>query len=182
MDEAEAERLVDTYSDMILRLSYTYLKNTDDAEDICQEVFLKMLAGKVIGDSVVSGNIRMTADAVIGDGRHVAVVYTLEKTDGTDFDEEMFYNESDDELQVFFRDEDWDLDADFTDSVIVGGTSYFLKIKGGKNSIQFVDTADADQNVIGGRFRRTFKDIGIFEEEIGEVKILERGRWRANFS
>ena len=133
--------------------------------------------GKAIGDSVVSGNIRMTADAVIGDGRHVAVVSTLEKTDGTDFDEEMFYNESDDELQIFFRDEDWDLDADFTDSVNVGGTSYFLKMKDGKKSIQFVDNAYANQNVIGGRFRRTFKDIGIYEGESDDVKILERGRW-----
>ena len=28
LDEAEARRLVDTYSDLILRLSYTYLKST----------------------------------------------------------------------------------------------------------------------------------------------------------
>lgn len=39
----EAERLVQTYSDLILRLSYTYLKTTQDAEDICQTVFLKLL-------------------------------------------------------------------------------------------------------------------------------------------
>ena len=37
----EAERLVNTYADLILRLSYTYLKNTQDAQDICQTVFLK---------------------------------------------------------------------------------------------------------------------------------------------
>ena len=43
LDRAEAERLVETYSDMILRLSYTYLKSTEDAQDICQSVFLKLL-------------------------------------------------------------------------------------------------------------------------------------------
>ncbi|MDO4269580.1 MAG: sigma-70 family RNA polymerase sigma factor [Eubacteriales bacterium] len=43
IDRAEAERLVETYSDLILRLSYTYLKSTHDAEDICQTVFLKLL-------------------------------------------------------------------------------------------------------------------------------------------
>ena len=43
--QAEAERLVSTYSDLILRLCYTYLKNTYDAEDICQEVLLKLLSG-----------------------------------------------------------------------------------------------------------------------------------------
>ena len=39
IDRAEAERLVDTYSDLILRLSYTYLKSTEDAKDSCQTVF-----------------------------------------------------------------------------------------------------------------------------------------------
>ena len=43
LDRAEAQRLVDTYSDLILRLSYTYLGSTDDAQDICQTVFLKLL-------------------------------------------------------------------------------------------------------------------------------------------
>ncbi len=44
IDDKEAGRLVNTYSDLILRLSYTYLKSTQDAEDICQTVFLKLLA------------------------------------------------------------------------------------------------------------------------------------------
>lgn len=51
IDEAEAERLVEAYSDMILRLSYTYLKSTQDAEDICQTVFLKLLASGKSFDS-----------------------------------------------------------------------------------------------------------------------------------
>lgn len=38
-----AEYLAQTYSDAILRLSYTYLKNTYDAQDICQTVFVKLL-------------------------------------------------------------------------------------------------------------------------------------------
>lgn len=42
LDRGEAERLVHAYSDLILRLSYTYLKSTDDAQDICQTVFLKL--------------------------------------------------------------------------------------------------------------------------------------------
>lgn len=45
MDPQEAERLVNAYSDLILRLSYTYLKSTQDGEDICQTVLLKLLAG-----------------------------------------------------------------------------------------------------------------------------------------
>lgn len=43
IDEQQARRLVQLYSDKILRLSYSYLKHTQDAEDICQTVFLKYL-------------------------------------------------------------------------------------------------------------------------------------------
>ena len=43
LDRQEAERLVETYADLILRLSYTYLSHTQDAQDICQTVFLKLL-------------------------------------------------------------------------------------------------------------------------------------------
>ena len=39
----EPERLVDTYADTILRVCYTYLRTTQDAEDICQDVLLKVL-------------------------------------------------------------------------------------------------------------------------------------------
>ena len=37
------EHLVETYADTILRLSYTYLKSTADAQDVCQTVFVKLL-------------------------------------------------------------------------------------------------------------------------------------------
>lgn len=39
----QAERLANAYADAILRLSYAYLKNTHDAQDVCQTVFLKLL-------------------------------------------------------------------------------------------------------------------------------------------
>jgi RNA polymerase sigma-70 factor (ECF subfamily) len=37
------ENLVDTYSDMILRICYSHMKNMSDAEDITQEVFIKLM-------------------------------------------------------------------------------------------------------------------------------------------
>ena len=42
---SRAEYLVRTYADTILRLGYTYLKNRDDAADVCQEVLMKAMAG-----------------------------------------------------------------------------------------------------------------------------------------
>ena len=41
--QEQAEYLANTYADAILRLSYTYLKNTHDAQDVCQTVFVKLL-------------------------------------------------------------------------------------------------------------------------------------------
>ena len=55
-DRADAERLVQTYSDLILRLAYTYLKSTHDAEDICQNIFLKLLTGGQTFDSPAHEN------------------------------------------------------------------------------------------------------------------------------
>lgn len=37
------ERLVERYADTVLRVGYTYLHSRADAEDVCQEVFLKAL-------------------------------------------------------------------------------------------------------------------------------------------
>lgn len=51
MDEFQARRLVNTYADMILRISYSYLKQTCDAEDICQTVFLKYITNNMTFDS-----------------------------------------------------------------------------------------------------------------------------------
>ena len=44
MNDHQARRLVNTYSDMILRISYHYLCQTSDAEDDCQTVFLRYLS------------------------------------------------------------------------------------------------------------------------------------------
>ena len=65
-NEDEARRLVETYADLILRLSYTYLKSTHDAEDLCQTVLLKLLQREAPFDSLAHEKawvIRTTANA-----------------------------------------------------------------------------------------------------------------------
>lgn len=47
----QAEYLVETYADAILRLCYTYMKNTFDAQDVCQTVFVKLLTEPRVFDS-----------------------------------------------------------------------------------------------------------------------------------
>ena len=44
----EVERLVAQYGDLILRVCVNCLKNTDDAEDVCQTVFLKLLTKRPV--------------------------------------------------------------------------------------------------------------------------------------
>ena len=41
--DALARRLVETYSDQLLRLGYSLLNSVPDAQDVCQEVLLKRL-------------------------------------------------------------------------------------------------------------------------------------------
>ena len=48
MDNKNAKYLVDAYADMVLRISLLYLKQSCDAEDICQEVFLKLLTADFV--------------------------------------------------------------------------------------------------------------------------------------
>ncbi|WP_417118986.1 RNA polymerase sigma factor [Olsenella phocaeensis] len=41
--QAEARRVVDAYSDMVLRLAMSYLHSLQDGEDVCQGVLFKLL-------------------------------------------------------------------------------------------------------------------------------------------
>ena len=40
---SEARRLVDTYTPLIMRLGYSYLRSKEDAEDLCQETLVKLV-------------------------------------------------------------------------------------------------------------------------------------------
>ena len=62
--EAEANRLVETYADTILRVSYTYLRSTQDAEDICQDVLLKALGHAGSFDSAEHERARIIRVAI----------------------------------------------------------------------------------------------------------------------
>ena len=48
---SEVERLVAQYGDLLLRVCINCLKSVDDAEDVCQTVFLKLLTKKPVFES-----------------------------------------------------------------------------------------------------------------------------------
>ena len=41
--DRDPERLVRAYADLVLRVCYTYLRSTVDAEDVCQDTLVKLL-------------------------------------------------------------------------------------------------------------------------------------------
>lgn len=41
--EHDLSELIHRHADMVMRIAFTYLKNSADAQDICQEVFMKVL-------------------------------------------------------------------------------------------------------------------------------------------
>ena len=41
--DRDPERLVRDYTDLVLRVCYTYLRSTADAEDVCQDTLVKLL-------------------------------------------------------------------------------------------------------------------------------------------
>ncbi len=43
MEHSEIVRLFETYSDDVFRLALSYLHNKQDAEDVCQSVFMKLI-------------------------------------------------------------------------------------------------------------------------------------------
>lgn len=46
MEREEQRRLVETYFDDVFRLAYSYLGSREDAEDVSQTVFLRLLEGR----------------------------------------------------------------------------------------------------------------------------------------
>lgn len=42
---------IDKYSDLLIRISFTYMKNISDAEDVAQEVFLRLIEKRPLFES-----------------------------------------------------------------------------------------------------------------------------------
>lgn len=43
MQGMSLETAVETYRDMVFRLAYTYMRSATDADDVCQDVFVKLM-------------------------------------------------------------------------------------------------------------------------------------------
>lgn len=69
----EAEALVDRWSDMILRVGYTWTESLQDAQDVCQTVLLKILTSHRPSSPAGVGDSQGGADSPLnGGGRNAA--------------------------------------------------------------------------------------------------------------
>ncbi len=97
MEEQEARRLVERYSDMILRLSISYLKSRQEAEDVCQNVFMKYISTNIAFQSEEHEKawiIRTTINAckdILKSAYHKKMVVTEEVWNGISQDEDAFW-------------------------------------------------------------------------------------------
>ncbi len=51
MEESNYSEMVEKYSDMVYRIAFNYMKNQEDAEDVYQNVFMKLLTKKHFSDT-----------------------------------------------------------------------------------------------------------------------------------
>ena len=138
------------------------------------------IIGNSIGKEVVSGGIKITADAVIGDQRHCAVIYSIEKEDGTAFDTDEI-KESDGNICLGFEKCHEIIEPRMEANNLgwgMSGNSYFVDNDKNDNKIQYVQIFEVDKNIIGGCLHSNFKDIRLYDEEWNDTdKLLANGEW-----
>ena len=138
------------------------------------------IIGNSIGKEVVSGGIKITADALIGDQRHCAVIYSIEKEDGTAFDTDEI-KESDGNICLGFEKSHEIIEPRMEANNLgwaMSGNSYFVDNDKNDNKIQYVQIFEVDKNIIGGCLHSNFKDIRLYDEEWNDTdKLLANGEW-----
>ena len=95
MEENEIINLFDTYSNMMYRISLSYLKNIAEAEDVVQKVFIKVIEGKV---KIINGKERaLLTQITINQCKDVLRSSWFKRTEELNFDIE-FEDSEDKEL------------------------------------------------------------------------------------
>ncbi|MEJ5998702.1 DUF4179 domain-containing protein [Corynebacterium sp. H130] len=128
--------------------------------------------GRPIGASDTSNGVRITADSIIGDARNFAVVYTIEKEDGSAFD----LPEPSDSglLRLNFQHSMTRIPGDAG----LGGSAYFFDRDPGDNAIQYVEQSSVFgiDSLQGKTAKVKLKDLS----SVGGTIVAE-GTWKLSF-
>lgn len=131
--------------------------------------------GHPIGASHTADGVTITADAIIGDTHSYAIVYSIQREDGTPLAEDI--PETNGVLSLDFSLFGTDLD------VMAGshGTSFFYDADPSDSAIQYVEMMTYDTPITGGIASAEFRDLTLVDLETYERTTLADGPWKLSF-
>ncbi|HIX31346.1 MAG TPA: DUF4179 domain-containing protein [Firmicutes bacterium] len=112
--------------------------------------------GHPVDASATADGVTVTADAVIGDKYHYAIVYTIAKDDGTAFDADLTPIPESGVLNLRWQ------SSNTTVGLPVGGhgSSYFFDADPADNAIQYIEQYSPNKPLSpGGRVKTVFQDL-----------------------
>lgn len=124
--------------------------------------------GVPVGASTTVGDYTLTADAVIGDRYHIAVVFTLARTDGA-------------QLPAGLRFDDW-LSSGVMHSS--GGGYMNHRLSGDQTKLYITEQWTGSDRLfwIKRDFQTEFRDLVIWDEENREKIPVQEGQWKLRFT
>jgi hypothetical protein len=127
--------------------------------------------GYPIGASVSDNGVTITAEAVMGDAYHCAVIYSIVKEDGTSFEVGL----SGSYLPLWFEEQSMSM------GYVGGGhgSSYFYDADPTDNVIQYVDIMEYDGDITGRTATAKFENLLVWTED--GYQTLAEGTWKLKF-
>ena len=132
--------------------------------------------GHPIGASATDGGVTITADAIIGDAHHYAIVYTIAKADCSAFDFDTSDTVGDGISPLSFDRQDTEL------GLMSGahGSSWFYDADSSDNAIQFIEERETDGTLSAGHSAKAvFRDLYYGSGE--DARLLAQGKWALRF-
>lgn len=127
--------------------------------------------GKPIGASVSADGYTITADAIIGDGYNMAVVYTLTRDDGQPLPENLRFEEWHTEYKFL----------GFFDPGTGGGSLSGIENEENPCQLQFVEQWSGNVPLLGRLCRTTFGGLAQWNED-GSSTLLAQGPWILSYT
>ncbi len=133
--------------------------------------------GYPVGVSDTAGGVKITADAIIGDANNICVIYTLEKEDGSGWDEVT------DAGYLVFEDSTFDfhVDREEGNGWVAHGSSWFIDDDPADGVIQFVEQRTVDGGTPSGSAKETLKNLCVWDGEAQTTRVLAKGKWTLRF-
>lgn len=143
--------------------------------------------GHFVGLSQTNDGVKITVDAMIGDGQTYAVVFNIEKEDGTAFD---FANavfdedgtlkinsEGISEKSIVFQAIDEKVSSENYSSLI-----YFYDEDSKDSVIQMVSIFDCENVEKGDSLTQKFTDLALYDAEKDDYSMIAKGTWEFKYS